>query len=125
VRGEIGLGLADALKVALDGVGRAVLGLQVPLEGAEQRAQGGAVNAPDDGTVMVCPSVMRPSRPAGNDDRPAFPLVSLCVEPPGGIEPPTPSLPSMRGRFTLPCSTLRVHITTELRGDGAEPKMAI
>jgi len=30
---------------------------------------------------------------------PAFPLVSLGVEPPAGIEPATPSLPSMVGPF--------------------------
>jgi hypothetical protein len=30
---------------------------------------------------------------------PAFPLVSLLVEPPAGIEPATPSLPSMVGPF--------------------------
>jgi hypothetical protein len=29
------------------------------------------------------------------------------VEPPAGIEPATPSLPSMRGWFTTPCLTLR------------------
>ncbi len=64
--GEIHLGLADALKVALDGVGRAVLGPQVPLEGAEQRAQGGAVHGSHDGTVMMCPSVMRRSQTGRN-----------------------------------------------------------
>jgi hypothetical protein len=35
------------------------------------------------------------SRPTGSErsNRPAVPLVSLCVEPPAGIEPATPSLP--------------------------------
>src|SRR5262245_45121564 len=42
---------------------------------------------------MVCPSVMRRSRPGWKRR-----LTSVCaghrlVEPPGGIEPPTPSLP--------------------------------
>ena len=31
----------------------------------------------------------------GRRDKPAFPLVRAYVEPPGGIEPPTPSLPWM------------------------------
>jgi hypothetical protein len=35
---------------------------------------------------------------------------------PAGIEPATPSLPSMRGRFTLPCSTLRVHTSAQVSG---------
>src|SRR5215218_8301662 len=33
------------------------------------------------------------------------PLVRACVEPPAGIEPATPSLPSMRRWFTTPCDT--------------------
>jgi hypothetical protein len=46
----------------------------------------------------------RPNDPeAGN--RTAFALVSLGVEPPAGIEPATPSLPSMRRGFTSPIST--------------------
>jgi hypothetical protein len=32
---------------------------------------------------------------SGDENRPAFPLVGALVEPPGGIEPPTPSLPWM------------------------------
>jgi hypothetical protein len=35
---------------------------------------------------------------------------------PAGIEPATPSLPLMRGRFTLPCSTLRVHTSAQVSG---------
>ena len=46
----------------------------------------------------------------------AFPLVSLGVEPPAGIEPATPSLPSMRGWFTTPCVTPRPRTTTQVRG---------
>ena len=38
------------------------------------------------------------------------------VEPPAGIEPATPSLPSMRGRFPTPLSTSRTHITAQVRG---------
>jgi hypothetical protein len=36
------------------------------------------------------------------------------VEPPAGIEPATPSLPSMRGRFTTPCSTSRPHTSAQV-----------
>ena len=40
------------------------------------------------------------SQPTRNtDNRPAFPLVKAYVEPPAGIEPATPSLPSMVGPF--------------------------
>jgi hypothetical protein len=35
----------------------------------------------------------------------------FVVEPPAGIEPATPSLPSMRGWFTPPCSA---HVTRQL-----------
>ena len=38
------------------------------------------------------------------------------VEPPAGIEPATPSLPSMRGSFTTPCSTSRGHTTVQVGG---------
>jgi hypothetical protein len=38
--------------------------------------------------------VLSSAQPAPNaDNRPAFALVRAFVEPPGGIEPPTPSLP--------------------------------
>jgi hypothetical protein len=46
VRGQERFGLAERHQVAGDSALRAVLGAQVPLEGAEQRAQGGAVHAP-------------------------------------------------------------------------------
>jgi len=46
----------------------------------------------------------------------AFALVSGCVEPPAGIEPATPSLPSMRGWFTTPHSASRPHTTAQVRG---------
>jgi hypothetical protein len=45
-RGQERFGLAERHQVAGDSALRAVLGAQVPLEGAEQRAQGGAVHAP-------------------------------------------------------------------------------
>ena len=38
------------------------------------------------------------------------------VERLAGIEPATPSLPSMRGWFTLPCSTSRSHTTAQVGG---------
>ena len=38
---------------------------------------------------------LRPGAGPKNNDRPAFALVSTCVEPPVGIEPATPSLPSI------------------------------
>jgi hypothetical protein len=38
------------------------------------------------------------------------------VEPPAGIEPATPSLPSMRGWFAMPCSTSRTRTTAQVRG---------
>jgi hypothetical protein len=61
--------------------------------------------------------VLSSAQPAPNaDNRPAFPLVRAYVEPPAGIEPATPSLPSMRGWFTTPCSTPRTHTTTQVRG---------
>jgi hypothetical protein len=37
-----------------------------------------------------------------------------CVEPPAGIEPATPSLPSMRRWFTTLCSTPRRHTTAQV-----------
>jgi hypothetical protein len=40
----------------------------------------------------------------------------FVVEPPAGIEPATPSLPSMRGRFTTPCSTSCAHMTAQVKG---------
>jgi hypothetical protein len=43
-------------------------------------------------------------------------LVSALGEPPGGIEPPTPSLPSMRRSFTSPRGTSRDHTTAQVRG---------
>src|SRR5215216_3931496 len=36
------------------------------------------------------------------------------VEPPAGIEPATPSLPSMRGRFTPPFRTSRPHTSAQV-----------
>jgi hypothetical protein len=47
---------------------------------------------------------------------PAFPLVSTCVEPPAGIEPATPSLPSMRGPFTSLCHTSRAYAGAQVTG---------
>jgi len=38
------------------------------------------------------------------------------VEPPVGIEPATPSLPSMRRWFTPPCRTSRDHTTGQVKG---------
>jgi hypothetical protein len=55
-----------------------------------------------------------PTAPDG--DSPAFPLVRASVEPPAGIEPATPSLPSMRGGFTTPCSPSRTHTIAQVRG---------
>ena len=55
-----------------------------------------------------------PTAPDG--DPPAFPLVSLAVEPPAGIEPATPSLPSMRRWFTPPRTTSCTHTTARVRG---------
>ena len=46
----------------------------------------------------------------------------FVVEPPAGIEPATPSLPSMRGRFTTPCSTSRAHATAQVGGP-ATPRL--
>jgi hypothetical protein len=40
----------------------------------------------------------------------------FCVEPPAGIEPATPSLPSMRGRFTMPVSAPCGHTTAQAKG---------
>jgi hypothetical protein len=48
--------------------------------------------------------------------RPAYPLVAAYVEPSAGIEPATPSLPSMRGGFTTPCGTTRDYTTAQVRG---------
>jgi hypothetical protein len=45
------------------------------------------------------PLRMRSATTALDGDSPAFPLVRACVEPPAGIEPATPSLPSMVGPF--------------------------
>jgi hypothetical protein len=39
----------------------------------------------------------------------------FVVEPPAGIEPATPSLPSMRRRFTPPRGTSRDHTTVQVR----------
>jgi hypothetical protein len=43
---------------------------------------------------------------------------AVCI--PAGIEPATPSLPSMRGWFPTPRSTLRPHTFTEVRGAAGE-----
>jgi hypothetical protein len=43
------------------------------------------------------------------------PLVRACVEPPAGIEPATPSLPSMRRWFTTPCDTSHPYTTAQVR----------
>jgi hypothetical protein len=53
---------------------------------------------------------------APDGDSPAFPLVRAWVEPPAGIEPATPSLPSMRGWFTSPCTTSPTHATEQVKG---------
>jgi hypothetical protein len=55
-----------------------------------------------------------PQRPHRTPKRPAFALVSLCVEPPAGIEPATPSLPWMLGWFTTPCSTSPTNATAQV-----------
>ena len=44
------------------------------------------------------------------------PGLLVWVEPPAGIEPATPSLPSMRGWFTTPRNTSRDHTTTQVKG---------
>jgi hypothetical protein len=51
--------------------------------------------------------------------RPAFTLVKACAEPPAGIEPATPSLPSMRGWFATPCAALRSPATAQV-GEAAK-----
>jgi hypothetical protein len=53
---------------------------------------------------------------------PAFSLVRACVEPPAGIEPATPSLPSMRGWFTTPHSTSRARASAQVGGP-ATPRL--
>jgi hypothetical protein len=45
-----------------------------------------------------------------------FALVIALVEPPAGIEPATPSLPSMRAWFTTPRMTSRAHTTGQVKG---------
>jgi hypothetical protein len=50
------------------------------------------------------------------EDNPAFALVIGLVEPPAGIEPATPSLPSMRAWFTTPRTTSRAHTTGQVKG---------
>jgi hypothetical protein len=52
--------------------------------------------------------------------RPTFSLVSLGVEPPAGIEPATPSLPSMRGWFTTPSGTPRPRTIAQLGGSAED-----
>jgi hypothetical protein len=47
------------------------------------------------------------------------PELRFLVEPPAGIEPATPPLPSMRRWFTTPCSTSRPHTVTQV-SDAAE-----
>ena len=53
-----------------------------------------------------------PTAPDG--DSPAFALVRACVEPPGGIEPPTPSLP-WNHQEPL-CGTPYSQVTPDRRG---------
>jgi hypothetical protein len=53
-------------------------------------------------------------RPAGRCTRPEL---LVWGGAPAGIEPATPSLPSMRRGFTTPCGTSRPHTTAQ--GEGA------
>jgi len=71
------------------------------------------------------PAVPRPFcsatgiRPSPACNRPGTRPGLVCrfgVGLPAGIEPAIPSLPSMRGWFTPPHSTLRSHTTVQLRG---------
>jgi hypothetical protein len=62
------------------------------------------------------PLRMWPAARARDGDSLAFLLVRACMEPPAGIEPATPSLPSMRRWSTTPCDTARVHTTAQVRG---------
>jgi hypothetical protein len=53
-------------------------------------------------------------------DGPNAKMTSICAAhrlggAPGGIEPPTPSLPSMRGWFTAPCSTSSPRTIAQVR----------
>jgi hypothetical protein len=43
-------------------------------------------------------------------------LPDLPYDAPAGIGPATPSLPSMRGRFTMLCNTSRPHTIAQVRG---------
>jgi hypothetical protein len=52
---------------------------------------GGTIDQSDRIPTREVVSSVQPA--PGADNRPAFPLVSACVEPPAGIEPATPSLP--------------------------------
>jgi hypothetical protein len=54
-------------------------------------------------------------RRAAHPRRPGL-TCEFGVEPPAGIEPATPSLPSMRRGFTTPGSTSRRHTTAHLKG---------
>jgi hypothetical protein len=61
---------------------------------------------------------LTPSEPGWghrNDCRPTFALVSASVEPPAGIEPATPSLPSMRRGFATLCNTSRPRTTAPVK----------
>jgi hypothetical protein len=77
--GQERLGLADALQVALDRAAGAVLGPQVPLEGAEQAGcivgcHGRTVAQPAEGQGMGPVSVMRPVQSARNAELTSVPV---------------------------------------------------
>ena len=59
---------------------------------------------------------MWPAARAPDGDLSAFLLVRACVEPPAGIEPATPSLPSMVGPFGGQCGTSLRSIELQVAG---------
>jgi hypothetical protein len=75
--------------------------VQIGLANLWQTAVAGSWHAP--GRVLTRPGLL------------------VCGEPPAGIEPATPSLPSMRGRFTTPRNTSRYHTIAQVK-DAAEER---
>ena len=69
----------------------------------DQRCCSAGLLTPDGALTLRSPIPLQMglATTARDGDSPAFALVSLCMEPPAGIEPATPSLPWIGGQ--APC----------------------
>jgi hypothetical protein len=101
LRDVVALSPTNVYAVGLDGEGFSARSLVLRWNGSSWTREG--TPSPPGGPKLYGAAAIGPST-----------VDAVCI--PAGIEPATPSLPSMRGRFTKLCSASRDYTTAQVRG---------